>query len=100
MVAARRAERTAAIRAVLTVLPLDTFVERPVLFMEPVSGEPVLPVHREVTALATAAEGREVAAEAVSRFDFYQRASRACAVVATTEQRPYGCFLLVKGVIA
>lgn len=54
---------TEAVRAILTVLPLDTFVDRPVLHMEPVSGEPVLPIHREVLELASAAEGRGVAAQ-------------------------------------
>jgi L-fucose mutarotase len=90
---------TEAVRAILTVLPLDTFVDRPVLHMEPVSGEPVLPIHREVLELASAAEGRGVAAQRLARHEFYERARSAAAIVATTEDRPYGCFLLVKGVI-
>jgi L-fucose mutarotase len=91
---------TTAIRAILTVLPLDTFVDRPLLHMEPVSGEPVLPIHREVMSLASEVEGRDVLAQGLSRHEFYDRARAAQAVVATTEDRPYGCFLLVKGVIA
>jgi L-fucose mutarotase len=90
---------TEAVRAILTVLPLDTFVDRPVLHMEPVSGEPVLPIHREVLELASAAEGRGVAAQRLARHEFYERTRSAAAIVATTEDRPYGCFLLVKGVI-
>ncbi len=90
---------TAAVRAVLSVLPLDTFVDRPVLHMEPVSGEPVLPIHREITALAGEVEGRDVLAGGLSRSEFYDRARKASAIVATSEDRPYGCFLLVKGVI-
>lgn len=92
-------DTTTAIRAILGLLPLDTFVDHPMLFMEPVSGEPILPVHREMTALASEIEGRSVAAKGLSRDEFYERARSASAVVATSEKRPYGCFLLVKGVI-
>jgi L-fucose mutarotase len=91
---------TTAIGAILGVLPLDTFVEHPLLHMQPVDGEPQLPVHREVAELARRAEGREVAVEPLERFAFYERARSARAVVATSEDRPYGCFVLVKGVIA
>jgi len=35
----------------------------------------------------------------LSREQFYERAKLAFAVVSTSEQRPYGCFLLVKGVL-
>jgi L-fucose mutarotase len=93
-------DTTTAVQAVLSVLPLDTFVDRPLAYMEPVTGDPLLPIHREVTALATEVEGRVITAQPVPRHDFYQRARSAAVIVATTEDRPYGCFLLVKGVIA
>ena len=35
----------------------------------------------------------------ISREEFYGRARAAYAVVATGEQRPYGCILLKKGVV-
>jgi L-fucose mutarotase len=93
-------DATAAVRAVLSLLPLDTFVESPFLYMEPVTGEGRLPIHLEVLDLATEVEGRDLVATGLSREDFYRRASDASVVVATTEARPYGCFVLVKGVIA
>ena len=37
--------------------------------------------------------------EAVERFDFYEAAKSAHAVVRTGESRPYGCFIFKKGVI-
>jgi L-fucose mutarotase len=89
-----------AVRAILTVLPVDTFVDEPVIYMEPVTGEGRLPIHQEIVALATELEGRSIAATGLSRGDFYQRARDASVVVATSEVRPYGCFLLVKGVIS
>jgi L-fucose mutarotase len=90
---------TAAVGAILGVLPLDTFVEEPVLHMEPVSSEGRLPVHQEIVDLATRVEGRTIRATGLAREDFYRRAREARVVVATSEARPYGCFLLVKGVI-
>jgi L-fucose mutarotase len=90
---------TAAVGVILGVLPLDTFVDEPVLYMEPVTGEGRLPVHQEIVGLATRVEGRTVAATGLTREDFYRRARDARVVVSTTEARPYGCFLLVKGVI-
>jgi L-fucose mutarotase len=89
-----------AIRAILSLLPLDTFVDRPLLYMQPVSGDPVLPVHDEVARLAGDVESRRIELQPLARHDFYERARSASVVVTTTEDRPYGCFLLVKGVIA
>jgi L-fucose mutarotase len=91
----------AAARAVLSVLPLDTFVERPVAAMAVVGDPGAVPVvQQEVFDLAEAAEGRSIGVERVERFAFYERARQAFAVVVTAEARPYGCVVLVKGVIA
>ena len=90
----------AAARAVLTLLPLDTFVERPLAAMAMVDAPDVVPeVQQEVLALACASERRDIAVERVERFAFYERVRRAFAVVATSEARPYGCVILVKGVV-
>jgi L-fucose mutarotase len=90
-----------AMRAILTVLPLDTFVEQPVLRME-VVGKPeeVPPVQAKVQAVIDAAEGRSWPMGSIERFEFYDRAKEAYAVVATGERQFYGCFLVKKGVIA
>lgn len=86
--------------AVLSVLPIDTFVEPAVWRMGPVGDESaVLEVHEDFQRIADAAEGRAVRIDAVERFEFYRRAREAYLVVATTEDRPYGCFLVTKGVV-
>ncbi|MBP0617387.1 RbsD/FucU family protein [Jiella mangrovi] len=92
---------TEAAEAILSLMPLDTFVDAPVRHMAP-EGEPEaeFAVHRDMQAIVDAAEGREVAIEAVERFDFYDEAKTAYAVVRTGETRPYGCFIFKKGVIA
>jgi L-fucose mutarotase len=93
-------DATVAGRAILSVLPLDTFVDEPVVRMEVVGApDDVTPVQVEFLQLAEAAEGRDLSMGALSRHGFYARAQSAFAVVATSEARPYGCFLLVKGVI-
>ncbi|ORE92303.1 RbsD/FucU domain-containing protein [Aurantimonas sp. 22II-16-19i] len=89
-----------AATAILSLLPLDSFVEAPLRYMAP-EGEPEadFEVHRDMQAIADAAEGRAVVMEAVERFDFYEEAKGAHAVVRTGESRPYGCFIFKKGVI-
>lgn len=91
----------AAIRAILSVLPLDTFVADFAARMEVVgaAGE-VPPVQAEVQQEIDRAEGRHRPMVGVERFDFYKRAREAYAVIQTGERRFYGCFLLRKGVIA
>jgi len=90
-----------AARAILTVLPLDTFVDSPVVRMEMVGAPLEIPeVQQEVLSVCEQAEGRSLSMTSLSRETFYERARQAFAVVATSEMRPYGCLLLIKGVIA
>lgn len=90
-----------AVEAVLSVLPLDTFVDDFAGRME-VVGDPsrVEPVQAEVQAAIDAAEGRPRQMISIERFEFYERAKGAYAVIQTGERRFYGCFIFRKGVIA
>lgn len=90
-----------AARAVLSVLPLDTFVPDFAGRME-VVGAPgeVPPVQAEVQAEIDRAEGRARPMVGVERFAFYDLARQSYAVIQTGERRFYGCFMLRKGVIA
>lgn len=87
-------------RAILSVFPLDSFVEAPAGRME-VVGKPgeVLPVQAEVQREIDAAEGRSLPMAGIERFAFYDLAKKAYCVVQTSERRFYGCFVLKKGVI-
>ena len=90
-----------AVAAILTLLPLDTFVDDFAARMEVVDApSEIPPVQAEVQAAIDAAEGRPRPMVGVERFAFYDRARAAFAVVQTGERRFYGCFLLRKGVIA
>lgn len=89
-----------AARAILSVLPLDTFVPDFAARME-VVGAPaeIPPVQAEVQAEIDRAEGRARPMVPVDRFAFYDLARGAYAVVQTGERRFYGCFMFRKGVI-
>jgi L-fucose mutarotase len=89
-----------AVEAILSVFPLDVFVEHPLQRMD-VEDDPNLttPVQDRVLEIARAAHGRPLQYGVVPRFDFYRRANDAFAVVHTLESAPYGCFILQKGVV-
>lgn len=95
-----RIDRPAAevVEAVLSLYPIDTFVDDAAARMEVVD-EPktILPVMQEVQAKVSAAGGPTMIG--VERFAFYDRAKQAYAVIQTGERRFYGCFALRKGVI-
>jgi L-fucose mutarotase len=56
-------------------------------------------VQRAFLEVVSRAAGRDVRMGSLSRFDFYERVRGAFAVVATSEARPYGCFLITTGVV-
>lgn len=89
-----------AVQAILSVLPLDTFVEDFAGRME-IVGDPasVPPVQAEVQAEIDRAEGRHRPMISIERFAFYDMARQSYAVIQTGERRFYGCFMFRKGVI-
>lgn len=97
-----RIDRDAAevAEAVLSVYPLDTFVDDTVARMEIVgSPDEVPPVQAEVQAKIDAANGAPWPMVSVERFAFYERSKQAYAVIQAQERRFYGCFAFRKGVI-
>lgn len=89
-----------AAKAILSVLPLDSFVEQPALRME-IVGKPneVPAVQSEVQREIDAAEGRAWPMGSIERFAFYELAKKSYCVIQTGERRFYGCFVFKKGVI-
>ena len=89
-----------AAEAVLSVTPLDTFVDDFAGRMEIVGApDEIPPVQAEVQAAIDAAEGKPRPMVGIERFDFYDMARDAYAVIQTGERRFYGCFMFRKGVI-
>jgi L-fucose mutarotase len=89
-----------AIDAILSVFPLDSFVDEPASRME-IMGKPaeVPPVQAEVQAVIDRREGKSWPMGSTERFAFYEKAKDSYAVIVTGETRFYGCFILKKGVI-
>ena len=97
-----RIDRSAAevVQAVLSVYPLDTFVDDAAARMEVVgSPDEILPVMNEVQTQVDHANGDPMPMISIERFAFYERAKQAYAVIQTHERRFYGCFAFRKGVI-
>lgn len=89
-----------AATAILSVLPLDSFIPHPVERME-VENDPArtTAVQDEFLALASASEDRLLQFGVVPRLEFYDRARDVYAIVHTLDSVPYGCFILHKGVV-
>jgi len=89
-----------AARAILSVMPLDPFVDKPAIRMEVVDKPNDLPgVQSEGQREIDAAEGRSWPMGSLERHAFYALAKKAYCVVQTGERRFYSCFIFKKGVI-
>ena len=88
-------------KIILSVMPVDNFVDDYALAMEVVGDANSTPdVQKEVEAELKSAEGADKALQKIERFAFYEAAKDAYAVIQTGETRFYGCFIFKKGVIA
>jgi L-fucose mutarotase len=96
----RGVDTAAAAEALLSVFPLDSFVEEAVHRME-IDGAPdeINAATAGLQKAADVAEGRSVRIASVERFAFYESARPASAFVQTGETIPYSCYLLRKGVV-
>jgi len=54
---------------------------------------------KKIHALAQKLEGRERSMGSIPREAFYERAAKAYAIIITSDDQPYQCFVLVKGVL-
>lgn len=85
--------------ALLMLFPLDTYVEAPVGLMAVTPGDDVKPViWDDYRRIIKSREG-ERSIEMIERFDFYERARNAYAIVATGETALYANIILKKGVV-
>ena len=86
--------------AILTLLPLDSYVEKPAALMAVVPGDPCKPdIWDEYKEILQKHGENPQNIEMTERFAFYERARNAYAVVATGEERIYANILLKKGVV-
>ena len=86
--------------AIMQLFPLDTYTEKPVMLMEVVPGDPVVPtIWDEYKEIINKYEPENCKIEMIERFAFYERAKTAFAVVATGEEAIYANIILKKGVV-
>ncbi|XP_064630297.1 fucose mutarotase-like [Lineus longissimus] len=89
--------------AILKLMPLDQYVDNPVILMDLVRSDKEsglkVPIWDKYTELVNAAEKKEIKISKVDRFDFYDRAKTAYAIVHTGESSVYGNVILKKGVL-
>lgn len=93
------ADTPRVLRAVLSLLPIDTFIPHPAAVMQVVDDPAAIPdvVTAMNAELHAAGAGPAIGLE---RHEFYAAAESAYAIVQTGERRFYGNILLTKGVIA
>lgn len=86
--------------AIMQLFPLDTYTEKPVMLMEVVHGDPVVPtIWEEYKEIINKYEPENCKIEMIERFAFYERAKNAYAIVATGEEAIYANIILKKGVV-
>lgn len=85
---------------IMQLFPLDTYTDKPVMLMEVVKGDPVVPtIWDEYKTIINKYEPENCKIEMIERFAFYERAKTAFAVVATGEEAIYANIILKKGVV-
>lgn len=87
------------LEAILSLFPLDVYVDAPVALMEVVKGDSYVPtIWDTYTSIIREKEG-DKKIENMERFAFYERAKKAYAVIATGETALYANIILKKGVV-
>lgn len=84
--------------ALLRLFPLDTYVKAPLGLMDNEDAANPPPIWGEYEKIVKANEG-DKEFELIERFEFYERAKKAYAVVATGETAIYANIILKKGVV-
>lgn len=85
--------------AILTLMPLDTYVDAPVSLMQVTPGDDAPQAVWDGFAATIQKYQPGVKIEWLERFDFYAAARKCYAVVATGESAPYANIILRKGVV-
>jgi len=89
-----------AAKAIFSIFPLDSFIKYPVIRMQ-IDDNPdeLNDVHKEFNNIMHKVAGANWEMGSIERFKFYDEAKKAFAIITTNETRPFGCFILTKGVV-
>ncbi|SET40581.1 L-fucose mutarotase [Natronincola peptidivorans] len=85
--------------AILKFMPIDTYIQNPITLMEVCEDDPVNPViwkqYQEILGKYKYTGNLNK----IDRFEFYNRAQKAYAIVATSEKAQYANIIISKGVV-
>lgn len=86
--------------AIMRFMPLDSYVEHPTILMAVLPNDPYVPQiwdeYREIIGRHEMNGAKEIA---INKYEFYERASKAYAVITTGETALYANIILKKGVV-
>jgi L-fucose mutarotase len=101
LVGMRGAETAEMVEAILSLLPLDRTLQCPTSVMRVAEGVDVaITAIGGIRAALDRATGGGAGVAELERFEFYERARKAFAIVSTGERRLYGNVLLMAGALA
>ena len=86
------------LKAILALIPLDTYADENFLLMQTVQGDPTPEIWADYYQVATEMDDNFRPGN-IERFAFYERAKQAYAIVATGESQIYANIIIKKGVI-
>ena len=87
------------LEAILKLVPLDPYVDSPVMLMQVTPGDDVDPVIWKDYARIVKEQSGDFKMSEIERFKFYERARDAYAIIATGETALYANIILKKGVV-
>ena len=92
---------TEALRAILSLMPLDTFVEAPAQTMQVVGDPEAVPeIVTEFQSIIDETADSPAKMSKIERHAFYEQARKTYCIVQTAETRLYGNIILSKGIVA
>lgn len=92
---------TETLRAVLSLMPLDTFVDAPARIMQVVGDPDAVPdVIKEFQQIINTVADNPAPIRSIERHAFYGETEQSYCVLQTAEERLYGNIILSKGVLA
>lgn len=88
---------TDMLKAILKLIPTDTYVDSNILLMKTINGDPTPEIWKDYEKIAQSDKDAKV--EKIERTVFYEKAKNAYLVIATGEKRIYANVIVRKGVI-
>jgi len=87
------------LKAILEFYPLDTYVDAPIILMEVSASDKQPVIWNEYRKIIDESNPQGVHIKHMERFEFYERAKKAYAVVGSGETAVYANIILKKGVV-